>query len=276
MTHFVKMAAAGNDFIVIDNRRKILKKNLPALAKKLCDRKLSIGADGILLLESTGKGADVRMRIFNPDGSEADMCGNGVRCLAKFAVDKKVSGVGATDRSPKLRIETGAGIVEAEVSGNSVKAHLTDPKDFRPAVNLSVDGRKEKIHFINTGVPHAVIFESALDQADVHRRGREIRVHAHFAPKGTNVNFVKVDRGNSITVRTYERGVEGETLACGTGSTASALISALLEGLRSPVNVRTAGGEVLKVYFKNENGHWKDVFLEGPVQTSFEGRVTIG
>ena len=264
---FVKMAAAGNDFIVIDNRRSALKGGLPALAKKLCDRKFSIGADGILLLERSKK-ADTRMRIFNPDGSEADMCGNGVRCIARLAVTLKAAG-------PKHRIETGAGIIEAQVHGDTVKAHLTDPKDFRPNVRLSVNGHSEEVYFINTGVPHAVIFEPALAQAKVHQRGGEVRRHEHFAPKGTNVNFVKLGSGNAIEVRTYERGVEGETLACGTGSTASALVSARLEGLHSPVRVRTSGGETLKVYFKEQNGRWKDVYLEGPVQTAFEGSVTL-
>ena len=265
--HFVKMAAAGNDFIVIDNRRGLLKKDLLGLAKKLCDRKYSIGGDGILLLEKSRR-ADFRMRIFNPDGSEADMCGNGVRCLAKYAVDKKIA-------KKKHRIETGAGIIEAEVRGNGVKAHLTDPKDFRPRAELNVNGHKEEIHFINTGVPHAVIFAASLEGLPVESRGRDVRFHGYFAPEGTNVNFVKVQAGNSIEVRTYERGVEGETLACGTGSTASALVSAAYRGLRSPVKVRTSGGEVLKVYFKNEDGRWRDVYLEGPVQSSFEGRVRV-
>jgi diaminopimelate epimerase len=140
-------------------------------------------------------------------------------------------------------------------------------------MRLSVNGHSEEVHFINTGVPHAVIFEPTLERAAVDARGRGVRTHDHFAPRGTNVNFVKVGKGNSIDVRTYERGVEGETLACGTGSTASALVSARLEGLRSPVKVRTAGGEMLKVYFKEQNCRWRDVFLEGPVRTTFEGSV---
>lgn len=263
---FVKMAAAGNDFLVIDNRKGLVKKGAQA-AKKVCDRKHSVGGDGILLLENS-KRADIRMRIFNPDGSEAEMCGNGVRCLARFAVAKKIA-------KASHRIETGAGIIEAEVRGGIVKAHLTDPKDFRPRAEIRVAGRREKVHFIDTGVPHAVIFEAALEEVPVNSRGREIRVHEHFAPKGTNVNFVKVNRDGSIAVRTYERGVESETLACGTGSTASALISARLEGLKSPVKVHTAGGEILKVYFKNGNGRWSGVYLEGPVETTFEGSVEL-
>ena len=264
---FAKMAAAGNDFIVIDNRRGILPKNLWAVAKKLCDRKHSVGGDGILVLGRSAK-ADIRMRIFNPDGSEADMCGNGVRCLAKFAVERRIV-------KAKHRIETGAGIIGAEVKTATVKAHLTDPKDFREPVTLSVDGRKEKVHFIHTGVPHAVIFKDSLRGLPVDDYGRGVRYHGHFAPKGANVNFVKIGTGNAIEVRTYERGVETETLACGTGSTASALVSARRQGLKSPVRVKTSGGEILKVYFKKEDGLWKEVYLEGPVQTTFEGSVAI-
>ena len=264
---FVKMAASANDFIVIDNRRGVIKKNPAAVARKICDRKLSVGADGLLLLEKSRK-ADIRMRIFNPDGSEASMCGNGVRCLAKFAVKNKIT-------KSNHRIETGAGIIEAEVKGDTVKAHLTDPKDFQGSVKLDVNGRHEEVYFINTGVPHAVIFEPSLEEISVQERGRGVRTHRHFAPRGTNVNFVKVGSGNSIDVRTYERGVEDETQACGTGSTASALVSARLKGLASPVKVHTAGGEVLKVYFKNGQGIWKDVYLEGPVRQTFEGRISI-
>ena len=208
------------------------------------------------------------MRIFNPDGSEAEMCGNGVRCLAKFALERKIA-------PSRQRIETGAGMIEADVKGSSVKAHLTDPKGLKTHVSLEVNGHTEDVHFIDTGVPHAVIFETSLEDVPVGTRGREVRIHEYFAPKGTNVNFVKLGTGNSIDVRTYERGVETETLACGTGSAASALVSASLEGLRSPVKVRTAGGEILKIYFKNERGRWKNVYLEGPVRTNFTGRVHI-
>ena len=196
------------------------------------------------------------------------MCGNGVRCLAKFAVDYRIAG-------KDHRIETGAGVITAKVRGKMVKAHLTDPRDFKSGIHLNVNGRREEIHFIHTGVPHAVILEPLLDRAKVHARGHGIRAHEYFAPKGANVNFVKVGKNNSIEVRTYERGVEGETLACGTGSVASALVCASLEGLRSPVNVRTASGEILKVYFKNSGGRWKNIYLEGPVQTTFEGRITL-
>lgn len=264
---FSKVVAAGNDFIVIDNRRGALKGSPKAKAKQLCERKFGVGADGVLLMERSAK-ADIRMRIFNPDGSQADMCGNGVRCLSKFAVDKKIA-------KPEHTVETGAGIIRSRVRGGLVKALLTEPKDFREYPKLGVNGRSERIHFLNTGVPHAVIVERSLKGLDVASRGRALRYHKAFAPRGTNVNFMRVGLGNAIEVRTYERGVEAETLACGTGSTASALTAARLKGLRSPVRVKTSGGENLMVYFSRRNGCFTDVHLEGPVETTFEGRVRI-
>lgn len=263
---FEKYSAAGNDFIVVDNRRGIVRGNLKSLAVAWCGRKTGIGADGVLFLETSRK-ADVRMRIFNPDGSEADMCGNGVRCLAHFAAAVKAA-------KKDMVLETGAGLIHAWVRGGLVKAKLTEPKDFRSDVDVRVNGRTEKVQFLNTGVPHAVIVESSLKNVDVAARGRSVRYHEAFAPKGANVNFVRLGSGAEIEVRTYERGVEGETLACGTGSTASALVAARLKGLRSPVRVKTAGGETLKVYFKERRGMFEDVYLEGPVRRLFEGRLT--
>ncbi len=261
------MVAAGNDFIVADNRRGLLAGSLKTKAVRLCDRKFGIGADGVLLLESSKK-ADIRMRIFNPDGSEADMCGNGVRCLSKFAVDQRVVKSGHT-------VETGAGIIRSRVAKGLVKALLTTPRDFRDYPKFLVGGRFENVYFLNTGVPQAVILVKSVQGLDVFSLGRTLRYHKAFAPHGTNVNFVSVGPDNAIQVRTYERGVEGETLACGTGSTASALMAARRHGLRSPVRVRTRGGEKLKVYFSRQNGRFTDVYLEGLVENTFEGRVTI-
>ena len=274
---FLKMAGAGNDFIVID-ARKLKIASAATLAKKLCDRKHSIGGDGLLLVEkssatirggsaSGGKKADMRMRIINPDGSEAEMCGNGVRCVAKFAVVNGITG-------KKLSIETLAGIIQAEVKGDIVKARMIDPKTFKTGLRLSVNGEYLDASFIDTGVPHAVVYSNALETLDVETIGRAIRTHECFAPRGANANFI-AKTPSGIRVRTYERGVEGETLACGTGSTASALIAAATQGLSSPVSVRTQGGEILKIYFSRKNGVFHDVYLEGSVKTSFEGRVEL-
>lgn len=264
---FTKMAAAGNDFLVIDNRRAIFKGNAKKISQVLCDRKRSVGADGVLLLEKSQK-ADVRMRIFNSDGSQAEMCGNGVRCLAKFAVDRKIA-------KPKLSIETLAGIIEAQVRGDTVKARMVAPKNLKLNIHVQAEGQTHALHFIDTGVPHAVKMVELLDDVDVRGLGRAIRFHAAFAPRGANVNFVRALSGKEIGVRTYERGVEDETLACGTGSTASALIAALLENVASPVLVSTRGGEILKIYFKKEGQDFSDIYLEGKIKKAFEGRVSL-
>ncbi len=263
--HFTKMAGAGNDFIIVDNRSRIIKKDAAKLAKRLLDRRFSIGADGLILLEKSKK-ADIRMRILNPDGSEAEMCGNGVRCLAKFAVDHRITG-------PKLSIETLAGTIYAEVKGESVKAKMVEPKDLELNFGIRVNGHNELLSFINTGVPHAIKIGGPVSDSEVETLGKMIRRHQHFAPRGTNVDFVSLRKGNTIDVRTYERGVEGETLACGTGSTAAALVAAAMKNLKSPVLVHTKGGEVLKVHFSRIGGFFHDVYLEGRIQKSFEGRV---
>ena len=264
---FSKMSGAGNDFVVIDNRSNVLKKDLAKLAVKLSDRKYSIGADGLILLEKSKK-ADLKMRIFNSDGSEAEMCGNGVRCLAKFSADQKITG-------PKLSIETLAGIIYAEVREGVVRAKMMNPKDFKPKFQVGVNGHSEELNFINTGVPHAVKFVRSVAECDVAGLGRTIRHHKHFAPRGTNVNFVALKTGNAIDIRTYERGVEDETLACGTGSTAGALVAAAVKNLKSPVRVYTRGGEILKIYFSKDKTGFREVYLEGRIEKKFEGRVTL-
>jgi diaminopimelate epimerase len=264
---FVKMVGHGNDFIVGDNRKGLIGKDTQRTAVQLCDRKHSIGADGLVLLEKS-KIAHLRMRIINPDGSEAEMCGNGVRCLAKFANDKKIAG-------KKISIETMAGRIDAEVKGDVVKAKMVQPTDFRMNISLPLNGSPEAMHFVNTGVPHAVVVLNSIKDVDVDKKGRMIRQHPYFSPRGTNANFISIRSGNAIEIRTYERGVEGETLSCGTGSTAGALVAAAIKNLKSPVTVHTKGGEPLKIYFsRNENGFF-DVYLEGRVQTSFEGRINL-
>ena len=265
--NFTKWAGSGNDFILVDNRSQALRKDLPKLAVSLCDRKRSIGGDGLILLERSAK-ADIRMRIFNPDGSEAEMCGNGVRCLAKWATDQRIA-------KPHHTIESVAGVLEAEVKGDRVRVKMTDPKDLKLNGALNLSGKRIEYGYVDTGVPHAVVLVPSLDSVDAFTTGRAIRQHAHFAPRGTNANFVSLKTGNAIEVRTYERGVEDVTLSSGTGSTASALIAAAKKGLKSPVEVHTKSGEVLKIYFTRENGSFREVFMEGPVKQSFEGRVTI-
>lgn len=267
---FTKMVAAGNDFVVIEDSTKASGAELSALAKKICDRKFGIGADGVLLIGKSKK-ADARMRIFNADGSEAEMCGNGARC-AVFWV-----GRASSSKSKNIKLETKAGIVESEANGSIIKIKLTEPKDIKVNFSIKVNGRALKVNFVNTGVPHTVIFAQCIDNIDVDGLGRAIRNHPEFAPKGTNVNFVEIVNDNFIRVRTYERGVEAETLACGTGSSASAVIAGFrLDKIGSNViKVETRSGEVLKVYFKRDSTKVENVWLEGKAQAVFSGKYAI-
>ena len=260
---FTKAVATGNDFVIVDNRQGVVKGSLPALAEKVCDRKYAIGADGLLVLENSKK-ADFRMRIFNPDGSEAEMCGNGSRCIALYAVKNRIA-------KDKMTIDTDAGILNATVNGQTVKVMLTEPKNIKWNLCLTINKCPYKLNFVDTGVPHVVHFVDDLDSVDVKNLGSHIRNHGEFAPSGTNADFVKVVDKHNIKVRTYERGVEDETLACGTGSVAGAIIAAESEKMASPVTVETRSGEKLKVYFDIIDGNFRNVYLEGKARLVYEG-----
>jgi len=259
---FVKMVASGNDFVVVESTAGV---NWPKLTRKLCERKYGAGADGLLLLERSKK-ADIRMRIFNPDGSEVSMCGNGARCAALYIKLKT--------KKEKLKIETKAGILEASVRGGKIKLKMSDPKDIRMNFKLKDDHKALIAHFINTGVEHVVHFTKGLSKVDVKKLGAMIRYHKEFAPKGTNANFVEALGKNRIAVRTYERGVEDETLACGTGAVAAALAYAMKQpGGGNRISVRTKGKEVLKVSFRRDAYGIYDVYLEGRAEIIYKGRV---
>ncbi|MFH1753813.1 MAG: diaminopimelate epimerase [Candidatus Omnitrophota bacterium] len=267
---FTKMVASGNDFIVIDNRsaeNPTMKDSLPSVAKRLCERRLSAGADGMLVIEDS-RNADLKMRIFNPDGSEVDMCGNGSRCAALYALENGIA--------PKqMKIETGAGIIDAEVTGLKVKLKLTDPKAVKLNRKIRVGKRSYTVHTINTGVPHVVVFVKDIEKVDVAGLGSKLRYHRLFKPRGSNADFVKVESLKEINVRTYERGVEAETYACGTGSVASAIIANLVFGLKPHIDVITKSGETLRVYFAAGKNKVKDVFLEGEARVVFQGKVKL-
>jgi diaminopimelate epimerase len=269
---FIKISAAGNDFILVDNRKKVLPKDASKLAKKLCHRQFSVGADGVIILEESAV-ADFKMRFVNSDGSVAAMCGNGGRAIARFAFL-----LGIVSR--KMIFETDAGIVHGEVSGKSVKLALYEPTDARLDFNLRVDRKEFNASFINTGVPHTVIFINNIEKTDVVTIGRMVRYHRDFAPKGTNVNFVQIKDKHTLLVRTYERGVEDETLACGTGVTASAIVAGLKGLVEPPVKCITKSGYGLKVsYSINEGMDFlspvSNVYLEGPAEVAFRGEVEI-
>jgi len=263
---FTKAVATGNDFIIVDDRAGGLN-GLDSLAKLLCDRKRGVGADGFLVIRKS-KSCYFTMRIFNPDGSEAEMCGNGSRCVALYAANKKVA-------SKEMAIDTIAGKLNATVKGDVIKVRLTEPKEIKWNMCLMIDKCPYKLNFVNTGVPHVIHFVQDIEKVDVKNLGSHIRHHGEFSPDGTNADFVEIAGKDSIKIRTYERGVEDETLACGTGAVASAIISAEVEKMSSPVKVRTRSGEELKVYFDFKEGQFKEVYLEGKAKLVFSGEITL-
>lgn len=264
MIEFYKMSGSGNDFIIIDNLDLSLDVgDLAEFARKVCRRKISVGADGLVVIEPS-KIADFKWRFFNSDGSLAEMCGNAARCVARFAHMKGIAGA-------NVFWETIAGMIEAEVNGDTVKAKLTDPSPIETEIEIEADGQKFILDSINTGVPHAVLFTDNIEHYDVFNNGRKIRYHEYFAPRGTNADFVCVTNRQKIRVRTYERGVEDETLACGTGIVAATLAAAQRNLVESPVEVLVQSGEMLRIYFENQNGLWREVYLEGKVKIVYQG-----
>ncbi len=276
-TKFAKYSGTGNDFILIDNRGgAIAPAEMAELAKKLCRRRFSVGADGLILIEDSDR-ADFRWHFFNADGSRAEMCGNGARCAAHFAHRQGIAG-------RRMCFETLAGLIEAEVNGDEVKVGLTPPRDIRLGQKLEFAGEERVVDSIDTGVPHAVHFVDDPANTPVREWGRAIRYHRIFEPRGTNVNFVSLPSAGELTVRTYERGVEDETMACGTGAVASALIAAMHGRVSSPVRVTTSGGDRLVIHFRLEttekdgrkSHRVTDVSLEGPALLVYEGELRPG
>ena len=265
--HFTKMNGAGNDFVMLDNRELRHRLDKAAIAR-LCDRHRGVGADGLIAVEPAQNGADFRMRYYNADGGEAEMCGNGARCFARFA-----SRIAA--KNGAITFETQAGAIGARLLGDEVQLAMSAPHSLALGTELAVAGEKLTVHFLNTGVPHAVVFAGDLEKTDIVRLGSALRHHTHFAPKGTNANFIAELPGGGIAIRTYERGVENETLACGTGVTAAALIFARLTGATSPVRVQVRGGDTLQVGFEPAGDGWKNVTLTGPADFVFEGDAAL-
>ncbi len=265
---FTKMNGAGNDFVMLDNRSGSITLDGAAIAG-ICDRHRGVGADGLILLENGDEAGTFRMRYHNSDGGEAEMCGNGARCFARFA--QSLSPL----PSPFV-FQTGAGPISAEfLDGTRVRLGMGRPKDFVRGRRLAVHDREFTVWSINTGVPHAVVAVADVEKIDIRLMGRALREHAEFAPRGTNVNFVQSQGSGRGIIRTYERGVEDETLACGTGVVATALVLAAMENLAGPVSLFVRGGEWLEVSFKGAPGSWNEVTLCGPADVTFEGRITI-
>jgi diaminopimelate epimerase len=269
LLHFYKMNGAGNDFIVIDNRDLSISLDEDTIAA-LCDRHRGVGADGILAVEPAEQGADFRFRYYNADGGEAEMCGNGARCFGRFTAH-----LGDGEPKENVSFETMAGTLTAHLIGENVRIAMSNPHDLKLDLDLKIDGLPGSIHFINTGVPHVVVFVEELDQVDVLKYGTLLRYHSAFAPAGTNVNFAQVLSPGHIAIRTYERGVEDETLACGTGMTAAALLHHLLHAAASPVKVDCAGGDTLEIGFQPQGSDFTHVTLAGPADFVFEGAIEI-
>ena len=264
---FTKMAGGGNDFVVIDNRGPKIG-DASELTRRICTRALSVGGDGLILVEHSSR-ATFRMRYYNSDGSLAAFCGNGTRCAARFAFINVIAG-------KKMTIETDAGIVGAEIGdGGQVTLSLPAPMSFKAQRPLQVGATAVQGSSIMVGVPHYVVFlRGDLWHQDIVPLGRAIRTPKDLAPDGATVNFVSVRDDHSIDVRTYERGVEAETLACGSGIVASAVTSAMFGKVKSPVSVLTRSGITLEVSFVIRDGHPDDVRLRGDARVIYRATIT--
>ncbi|MCH7226991.1 diaminopimelate epimerase [Haloferula sp. A504] len=269
LIHFYKMNGAGNDFVVVDNRDLSLELTRERIAL-LCDRHRGVGADGLLAVEPAEDGADFKFRYYNADGGEAEMCGNGARCFGRFTA-------ALMEEVPeRVTFETIAGTLAAEMVDENIRIAMSDPVDLEMDSGAKVPGLDGTLRYVNTGVPHVVAFVDDLESTDVVTHGRAIRHHERFAPNGTNANFVQVLKPGHIAIRTYERGVEDETLACGTGMVASALFHHLRSGDPSPIKVDVKGGETLEIGFEQAGERqFRKVTLTGPADFVFEGDIEI-
>ncbi len=266
--NFTKMQGAGNDFILIDNRKKLVTDNdKPGFARTHCPRAVAVGADGVIFLEDDPE-YDFQWSFWNADGSEAEMCGNGARCMTVFA-----HRIGAA--AEKMSFRTIAGIINGTIVPGGARVNMTDAGIPESVPGLDVDGRKMEVFFINTGVPHAVIPVNDIEAVNIKRQGSAIRYHERFAPAGTNVNFMCRDNDNQVVMRTYERGVEDETLACGTGAVACAIVATSCYSMRSPIRVRTRSNSILTIDFEQNNDRIVNILLEGPAKCVYEGRLCL-
>jgi len=261
--NFSKYSGCGNDFILINNLTALISLSASQISK-LCSRKSGIGADGVILLETSSQ-ADFKMRIFNADGSEAEMCGNGIRCLVDFA--KKNGFINSS-----CTIESFKRIHHATWERNNITVSMGNPTDVVWNIELPISSGPLQMSYLDTGVPHAVIFCKDVNEVDLNSLGSQIRYHPYFTPRGTNVNIVQV-KDNNISVRTYERGVEAETDACGTGATASAIASAQKLHLKPPIKVDLRSGESLTIDFHIDNGTIANVKMSGGCTHIFEGFI---
>ena len=261
---FSKYTGCGNDFILVDNRNALIDTNHAIHAVNLCHRQNAIGADGLILLENSYL-SDFKMRIFNSDGTEAEMCGNGIRCLAKFIEYLKLN------TKPSFTIETMQRNLTVHLIDNVVSVEMGNPTEV--LWNLDVD--QWTMHHLDTGVPHAVTFVEDVESLNLDMVGRSVRYHKSFHPRGANANFCAIQDDGQLILRTYERGVEQETLACGTGVTATALAYAKIYNKQGPITVKVRSNELLTVDFSYKDEQFSDVKLLGSAIHVFNGTITI-
>jgi diaminopimelate epimerase len=264
---FSKMAGAGNDFVVIDNRRGVVPTSCGGLIQSWCDRRFGVGADGVLLVEPTND-AHFRMRYYNADGGEAEMCGNGARCISRFAY---LNGIAPA----RMEFLTAVGRHSAEIIGANVKLSMTDPTGLSLDTALPLRKDTPTVSFLNTGVPHVVEFVESVRTTNIVARGREIRRHERYQPAGTNAMFVELVDAHTFRIRSYERGVEDETLACGTGTVAAAVIGGLKGMFESPTTGITGSGIPLTIHFELNGNTASSVYLQGNAEVTFEGVLTV-
>jgi len=264
---FSKYSGCGNDFIIIDNRQGVFPTSKKSLIHKLCQRHLGVGAAGIILLENSAV-SHFRMRIFNADGKEVEMCGNGLRCLGKYLFKCGITG-------RRFDVEVTDQIYSLTIENDLVCVSMIPPKKIRWAIEAILDQESVIVDYLNTGVPHAVIFCSDLENIDINVLGPKIRYHSLFSPQGTNVNWVKLDSQGTLALRTYERGVEQETLACGTGAAAAAITAAIRFQLKSPIKVLPRSGEHMEFKLTHQNNQITQLVMKGPASFIYKGELQI-
>ena len=265
---FSKMHGAANDFIMIDDRQATVPWQDYVLMSRLAARRTGIGSEGIILIQASNR-ADFRMRFLNPDGTEVDMCGNGARCAAWFAHK-----IGAAPRS--MTMETACGLLDAEIVDEcNVRVWMSEPTARSYHVVVHVDGQRYEGDYINTGVPHFVVRVKETDAIDVETLGRALRLHPTFAPEGVNVDFVIQRDPDRMSIRTYERGVEAESGACGTGAVAAAVTAVEAHAGALPMTVRTGGGFILNIDADWRNNRCTGITLTGPVREVYHGTIDL-
>jgi diaminopimelate epimerase len=262
---FSKLSASANDFIVLDNRGGNFSSTASILAKRLCAHRYSVGADGLILIENSKK-ASFRVRYFNPDGEEFNTCGNGGRCAVRYAFLSVIAG-------RKMNLETNIGVIDAEVIGSGVRIRFVSPSRYTLNVPVPINGQTLKGHLVRLGEPHFVMYVHDIRNHEILPLARKIRYHEKFQPEGTNVHFIEPVDLHYVKIRSYERGVENETLACGSGCISSAIATYATNQTKPPITFEPQSGIPVTVYFP-EGSNFQDLYLEGDARLVYRGELT--